>query len=191
MQYPFRALVRPVDQQVPGWGGHSRENAAVAERKIEEVYTGLREQALSFGSVEIKAPPVVPEGQALGVMMDMGYDTAVVSILGLADGTTSIYISNGGGMIGMGENPDAAAVSKRWVEVAEAALPVLTEGGVDRLPEDGMIGFNVLTTGPRFSGGASESELAGGSHPLSPLYAAGQDVIGQIRIVDEARKADA
>ena len=123
--------------------------------------------------------------------MDMGYDTAVVSILGLADGTTSMYISNGGGMIGMGENPDAAAASKRWVEVAEAALPALSEGGDDRLPDEGIVGFNVLTTGPRFSGEAIESELQSGSHPLSALYAAGQDVISQIRIVDEARKADA
>ncbi|HEX4518150.1 MAG TPA: hypothetical protein VH063_01080 [Gaiellaceae bacterium] len=163
----------------------------MAERKIEEIYTGLRDQALSFGSVEIKASPVVPGGQALGVMMDMGYDTAVVSILGLADGTTSMYISNGGGMIGMGENPNAAAASKRWVEVAEAALPALTEGGDDRLPEEGTIGFNVLTTGPRFAGEAAESELQGGSHPLSALYAAGQEVLTQIRIVDETQKANA
>ena len=125
---------------------------------------GLRDQALSFGSVEIRAAPVVPGGQALGVVMDMGYDTAVVSIVGLADGTTSMYISNGGGMIGVGENPDAAAASKRWVEVAEAALPALSEGGDDRLPEEGTIGFNVLTTGHRFSGEAPESELRRG-HP--------------------------
>ena len=129
----------------------------MAAREIEAIYTGLRDQALSFGSVEIKAAPVVPGGQALGVVMDMGYDTAVVSVVGLADGTTSMYISNGGGMIfGIGENPDAAAASKRWVAVAEAALASLTEGGDDRLPEDGTVGFNVLTTGPRFSGEAAE-----------------------------------
>jgi hypothetical protein len=161
----------------------------MAPREIESIYTGLRDQALSFGSVEIKAAPVVPGGQALGVVMDMGYETAVVSVVGLADGTTSMYISNGGGMIGVGESSDAAAASKRWVEVAEAALASLSEGGDDRLPEDGTIGFNVLTTGPRFSGEAAESELAGGSHPLSALYAAGQDVIAEIRAVDEARQA--
>ncbi len=158
-------------------------------REIEDIYTGLRDQALSFGSVEIKAAPVVPGGQALGVVMDMGYDTAVVSVVGLADGTTSMYISNGGGMIGVGENPGAAAASKRWVAVAEAALALLAEGGDDRLPENGTVGFNVLTTGPRFAGEAAESELAEGSHPLSALYAAGQDVITEIRAVDEARKA--
>jgi hypothetical protein len=161
----------------------------MAAREIEAIYTGLRDQALSFGSVEIKAAPVVPGGQALGVVMDMGYDTAVVSVVGLADGTTSMYISNGGGMIGIGENPDAAAASKRWVAVAEAALASLAEGGDDRLPEDGTVGFNVLTTGPRFSGEAAEGDLTEGSHPLSALYAAGQNVLSQIRIVDETRKA--
>ncbi len=96
----------------------------MAEREIADIYLKLREQALSFGEVEIKAPPVVPGGRALGVIMDMGYDTAVVSVMGLADGTTSMYVSNGGGKIGMGDHSSVALASKRWVEVAETVSPV-------------------------------------------------------------------
>ena len=167
-----------------------RKNARMADAGNRRDLHALREQALSFGSVEIKAAPVVPGGQALGVVMDMGYDTAVVSVVGLADGTTSMYISNGGGMIGVGENPDAAAASKRWVEVAEAALPGARRER--RRPAARRTERSASTSsrpGRRFSGEAPESELAEGTHPLSALYAAGQDVITQIRIVDEARKA--
>jgi hypothetical protein len=161
----------------------------MAEREIVGVYTALRDQALGFGQVEIKAPPVVEGGRVLGVVMDLGYDTAVVSIVGLADGTASMYISNGGGMIGLGDNPPVAAAAKRWVAVAEE-VPGLEEGEEDALPTDGQVRFNVLTTEAPLAAGAPESELAAGSHPLSPLYAAGQDLIGEIRKVDEARQAD-
>ena len=34
----------------------------MAEREIADIYLKLRDQALSFGSVEIEAPPVVPGG---------------------------------------------------------------------------------------------------------------------------------
>jgi hypothetical protein len=160
----------------------------MAGREIADVYVKLREQALSFGNEEIKAAPV-PGGRALGVLMDMGYDTAVVTVMGLADGTTSMYVSNGGGMLGMGENPNAAAASKRWVEIAESALD-LPEATDDALPDDGVIRFNILTTGLRLAAEATETELREGGHPLSALYVAGQNVITEIRIVDETRKAN-
>jgi hypothetical protein len=162
----------------------------VPGREIASVYTALRDQALGFGSEEIKAPPVVEGGRALGVVMDMGYDTAVVSIVGLADGTASMYISNGGGMIGLGDNPPVAAAAKQWVAAAEEAAPALAEGRDDALPADGQIRFNVLTTGAPLEAQVAETELAAGAHPLSALYAAGQELIGEIRKVDESRSPD-
>src|SRR4051812_14496080 len=108
----------------------------MAGREIVGVYTALRDQALGFGSAEIKAPPVVEGGRVLGVVMDMGYETAVVSIVGLAD-AASMYISNGGGMIGLGDNPPVAAAARRFVAAAEAAAPGLPERDEDALPDDG------------------------------------------------------
>jgi hypothetical protein len=157
------------------------------EREIADIYLKLRDQALGFGSKEIKAPPVVEGGRVLGVVMDLGYDTAVVSILGLADGTASMYISNGGGTIGMGDHAHVAAASRRWCELAEAA-PGLVPVESDSLPPDGLVRFNVLTTGPKLEAEATEAALRSGAHPLTPLYAAGQDVITAIRVVDEARQ---
>jgi hypothetical protein len=160
----------------------------VAERQIAEIYSKLREQALGFGSVEIKAPPLVAGGRVLGVIMDLGYETAVVTIMGLADGTTSMYVSNGGGTLGIGDHAQAAAASRRWVELAESAAG-LVEAGDDGLPAAGTVRFNILTTGRPLEAEAREEELASGRHPLSALYAAGQEVIAEIRLVDEARAA--
>jgi hypothetical protein len=40
------------------------------------------------------------EGVPLGVLMETGYDSATVTLFALSDGTTSLYFSNGGGVIG-------------------------------------------------------------------------------------------
>jgi hypothetical protein len=48
-----------------------------------------------------------------------------------------------------------------------------------------MIRFNVLTTGRRLFAEAPEDGVADDTHPLFPLFAAGQAVIGQIRRFDE------
>jgi hypothetical protein len=116
--------------------------------------------------------------------MDLGYDTAVVSIMGLADGTTSMYLSNGGGKIGLGDHEAVAAASREWVEAAEAA-PGLVEAIDEALPADGVVRFNVLTTGDRLVVEAAEADLADESHPLFALYAAGQQVITEIRQTEE------
>ncbi len=157
----------------------------MAEREIAGVYTALRDQALGFGSVEIKAPPVVDGGRALGVVMDLGHDTGVVSLVGLADGTASLYVSSGGARIGLGENRAVADAARRWVAVAEGS-PGLAEREADALPPDGSVRLNVLTTGPVLVGEATEHELETGAHPLSALYAAGQDLITEIRRADES-----
>ncbi len=157
----------------------------MAERELADVFTALRDQALGFGSVEIKAPPVVDGGRALGVVMDLGHDTAVVSLVGLADGTASLYVSTGGARIGLGQHPAVADAARRWVAVAESS-PGLAEREAEALPPDGRIRLNVLTTGPVLVGEATERELEAGAHPLSSLYAAGQDLITEIRRAEES-----
>jgi hypothetical protein len=165
----------------------------VPERTIADVYLKLREQALGFGSEEIRSPPPVPGGRVLGVVMDLGYDTAVASVVSLADGTTSMYVSSGAVVLGAGESEQAAAATRQFVEAAEATLSAkaasgLATGPADGLPAEGRVRFNVLTTEAPLSVEAAEDELRSGALPLTPLYLAGQNVIGEIRRVDEARQ---
>jgi hypothetical protein len=72
------------------------------------------------------------------------------------------------------------------VEVADS-VPGLEEACEDSLPGPGLVRFNVLTTGRRLAVSASEAEVRNPAHRLFALYAAGQDVIGEIRRVGEAR----
>src|SRR5687767_15138455 len=118
--------------------------------------------------------------------METGYPEAVATLVGLADGTTSMYFSNGGGMIGAGQHPQVAATTKRWLELAEEAVDALSEApGEVELPDEGTTQLVAVTETGLRAARAPEDELGGGAHPLSPLFYAGHDVITAIRLVDE------
>jgi hypothetical protein len=76
----------------------------------------LRELAL-FGEL----PPDAPTGAdgASLVMMDLEVGGGVASVTSFADGTTSLYLSTGGGIIGTGTHPQANEESRAFVALAE------------------------------------------------------------------------
>src|SRR5690348_17043141 len=63
-----------------------------------DVYVGLRNQILTLDPARAGFA-----GQALwGCVMDTGYPSGAATLVCLSDGTTSLYTSTGGGMIGGG-----------------------------------------------------------------------------------------
>ena len=63
-----------------------------------EVYSDLRKQVLSLTSEQLGTNSPV-----LAVLMETGYPEAVATLVSVADGSSSLYYSNGGGIIGAGE----------------------------------------------------------------------------------------
>ena len=154
-----------------------------------DVYLGLRGQALAL-TRDLLDPQTASDGRVLALLMETGYPEAVATLVGLADGTTSMYFSTGGGMIGAGQHPDVAAATKRWLDLAEQALDELPDAPGDvELPDEGMTQLVAVTESGRRAARAPEVELGGGAHPLSPLFYAGHDVVTAIRVVDESGEA--
>jgi hypothetical protein len=122
--------------------------------------------------------------------MEMGFPDGAATIVSLADGTTSLYTSEGGGVIGGGEHAPVAAASSRFLAEAEATETGLSPAeSVDvHLPPAGIVSFVVLGYSGTRIGAADEQELASMQHPLSRLYAAGQDVITALREAEESRR---
>ena len=141
------------------------------------IFTDLRDMVL------LEALPD-PEGWA--ALMEMGTEGGVASVVAVSDGTTSLYTSTGGGLIGAGEHASVAAANQAFlaaIEEARAAIPVTD---TYPLPGDGEIRFSVRwPDGTRGSAGAEDEALAAGDHPLSAAFAAGHDVISAMREVDE------
>ena len=116
--------------------------------------------------------------------METGYPQAVATLVGVADGTTSLYFSNGGGIIGAGNHAAVADANARWLEAGVAVLQQLSTVTDPPLPAEGMTQFVAVTRTGLRGDGAPEDELGEGQHWLSPLFFAAQDVITQIRLAE-------
>ncbi len=82
------------------------------EDKIEDVYIGLRQQA--FG-VKPENKKFYQEGVNLvfGAVVDMPVSEATVSLFCSFDGTVSLYFSNGGGLLGSGQEYETVSKAGR------------------------------------------------------------------------------
>jgi hypothetical protein len=78
------------------------------------IFTDLRSMALAVDLASIQTPVEEPWGGAGVAMMEIGTDRAVASIVAIADGTVSMYLSTGGGVIGAGEHEAVRAEAKRF-----------------------------------------------------------------------------
>jgi hypothetical protein len=148
-----------------------------------EVYADLRQQVLhltpaQLGSVALADAPI------LALLMETGYPEAVATLVAIADGTTSLYFSNGGGVIGAGTHATVAEASRRWLDTGHEFLPQLSAMEEPPLPAEGVTQFVAVTPAGLRGVVAPDEELGEGRHDLSPFFYAGQDVITQIRLAE-------
>jgi hypothetical protein len=155
-----------------------------ASEQPAEIYTDLRSRALGITRAELGELPETPA--VLGVVMDTRYPEAVMTLVGLADGTTSLYFSNGGGMIGGGQHPRVATATQHLVEVAARSLALLSPASDLPLPPRGVTQLIAVTPTGNASAAAPEQELGAGEHVLSELFYAAQGVITELRLVEES-----
>lgn len=142
-------------------------------------YADLRGRALAVTPSDLALH--VNAEDTWGVLMDVPVSGATATVVAFADGAASIYLSSGGGFIGGGEAPSIAMAAKQLLKAANQARDAFSPATTHPLPEPGRIRFyahvgNVVRTAE-----ASEDELQAGRHPLSSVYAAGQDVITAYR----------
>ncbi|MBN2257774.1 MAG: hypothetical protein JW704_08110 [Anaerolineaceae bacterium] len=162
----------------------SPQNKPVIDQGAQ-IFQTLRTKILTLNPQDVNILPTEMHPNLWGVIMESAYPEAVVTLAALVDGTTSLYFSNGGGIIGSGSHPAVGGAAKQMIAVAETCLeytPPVTEC---RLPQPEYIHFHLLTFHGPHSLEINERELQTGEHGLSPLYIAGQELIHQIRQVRE------
>ena len=159
--------------------------SATPGRDPAEVTGKLRAQLLHGTAAEFSIEPVAG---VWGVLMEIGYPDAAATLVALGDGTASLYLSSGGGVIGGGPHPSINAAARRLVGLAGGHLTKMSPTSAFPLPASGEVTFYVLTTKGVLKTGAPEEALGSGNHPLSELFFAGHDVITGLRKVTEERK---
>jgi hypothetical protein len=132
-----------------------------------------------------------------GAMMELNDAGVVVSLVALLDGSVSVYLSDGGGVIGCGLHPDVRAAAAKMLQVAEQVADECVPTDRYPAPTDQQGRFYLLTTQGVLSGTADRAELDEGAEPLAELYYAGHGVIGMVELlgagvdlIDEMRLAE-
>jgi hypothetical protein len=155
---------------------------------VAPVYSNLRDMVLTLEPGKAGIAPSAQAPNVWGVLMESGWPEGVSTLVALADGTTSLYFSGGGGLIGYGTQEVVAVASRALVARAEDCLGLLSPATTFPLPAAGHAAFHVLTFGPAFTAEVAEEELLSGRHPLTPLYFAAHEVIARMRLDQEKAK---
>lgn len=156
---------------------------------ITDNYRDLRSQVLMINPAKM-ALQRTGSNQAWGVLMEIGYQGVIVTLVTLADGTVSLYFSTGGGIIGVGQHEGPRKASESFLAFAQGFLKDAAPTNDFPLPKQGNIRFYFLTFDCILTVEANEDELSGNRLLLSPLYHKAHQVITQARLVDEGTKQD-
>ena len=150
------------------------------ETKSTSAGSGLREQAFSVEPAQLG----LDRGSGYSVwalIMETGYEEAVASLVTFRDGTTSLYFSNGGGVIGAGQHQSVQQASRAWLDMAETQLAHFAPMATHPLPAVGRVRLYARTFDGLLHAEAAEDDLGEGRLPLSPLFHAGHRVLTEIR----------
>lgn len=156
------------------------------EYKTAEIYNDLRNLAFNADLKKLNVP--TKEGRkTYGVIMETGYPEAVATLVAMGDGSVSLYFSNGGGIIGVGEHESARKISLEYIKEADNYLKYAAKTNAYPLPKQKQTIFYFLTYEGVFTYGALESDLGENHSELSKLFYNAQDLISEARLIDESR----
>lgn len=148
--------------------------------EIADVYTGLRDQVLQVKPDAIGLQDV-DQSIVFAVLMETGYPEAVATLVAVADGTASLYFSNGGGIIGGGEHEPVRKVSSEFVTLAQDFVSQSSLSETFPLPTKGNVRCYLVTGGGVYMFDGAEDDLGNERHPCSPLFLKGHELIAAIR----------
>ena len=141
----------------------------------------LRERALMAPPAEIGLGPAFGTTGVWLALMETGHREAAASLVCVADGSTSLYFSNGGGVIGAGEHDAVRDAALQFIAAAARYATYLSAAADHPLPSLDRVRFYARSGDRLLTAEDSVAALSGGKHALSPLFIAGHGVITAIR----------
>lgn len=169
--------------------GFFSPSAGAAGYQVADAYSGLRNMVFSTKPDSIRIKLKVP-GEVWGVVMETGYPKAVASLVALADGTVSLYFSNGGGIIGLGPHPGPHLSAQSLLASSQQFSTQMQPAKNYPLPKTSYTRFYPLTGEGVRTVEAKDDDLANNLHALSPLFYKGHELISEVRAVDQRLHAE-
>jgi hypothetical protein len=149
-----------------------------------EIYYELRNLALKITPEQIQVKSSEEFPTVYGILMELGMTQAAVTLVILADGTVSLYYETGGGIIGAGGHENVRNAAVRLIQTAEQRLDHFNPTQDFPLPQKGWLKFYLLTFNGILAAEMSQEDL-NEENPLSSLVIIGNEVLNELRTVDE------
>jgi hypothetical protein len=147
------------------------------------IYPKLRAHALQMRL------PNLPDGAIHSVLMDWPISSGMMTTLAAADGTASIYLSNGGGFLGGGQKyPAIRQAAINAIVIGGRLWPHFQPASTHELPPAGEIFFYIATNEGVHFAGATEAAMRDRTSPLRFLGAVMQEIVTQYRLVYQKPK---
>jgi hypothetical protein len=149
------------------------------------VVEGLREKLFKLNPKTIGISPSEDLPRVWGFMMEIFISQTWINLICVADGTVSIYFGTGRGIIGAGEHDSVRSVARECLKKSEEILEHLKKFDPSHIKNEGKIKFHVLTYDGIRSDEVETNEIENETHYLSELYYSAQNVITEVRSVEE------
>ena len=161
-------------------GSFIRRQAAAVRAQDAAIARGHRQRIFERTPDELGLS--VPSGEPLAIVMDVAHPDAIASVVATATGDASLSFSTGAGLLGRNADENVRAAATAFVAEVRNHLPRFSPASELAHPGNGNVRFFVRIASEVRVAEASERALQDGSDSLAPLYAAGQGVIGQLRL---------
>ncbi len=169
-------MIRPTPQTEP----MQQDNTPEGGYNPAQTYTDLRTMVFGIDLTDLAQRRTDTIDRVWGIVMEAGFPEAAVTLLALADGTVSIYLSSGGGLTGLGDYEQIHDASQRLIglatEFSNACDPVCEFP----LPQRGHTRFYLLTYTGTLSIELAEQDLRLNSL-MTPLWERGHELLAMIR----------
>ena len=162
-----------------------------AENTRNDIYDDLRSMVLTLDPDDLGLTKASFPDPVFALLMEGGFPSGSYTLVAIADGTTSIYFSGGGGVIGAGEHDVVRAVSDRFLAAAQELFQHSRPVSSFPKPDAGNVIFYFCTFDGVRAYTALQDDLEDRRDALSSLYIAGHDVITELRKLEENRDSRA
>jgi hypothetical protein len=149
-----------------------------------EVAAGLRAQALGMADVMARAGRPAGADPAIAAMLEIAFAGTIVSVFATNTGDGSLYVSSGGGVIGGAAHEAVRNAARAFVAAVGRSVSRM-DPGQGEPPETGSVVIHALTPAGLRETRGPLPDFVEGRHPHASLFALGNGVFTQLRIVSE------
>ncbi len=152
---------------------------------LAPIYLELRDAITRVVPGEHGLAPTDDLPHVWGVMVDVGLPPGPVTLVAIADTTTSLYLGSGGATVGVGGVPDIAAAARELLRRVDTAIDAFEPTWETPIPPPGGVHLSALTFQGMVAHRSTMETLQQPGNPLGPAWWQTGVVVGMIQDLEQ------